>query len=174
MNEILGKEIQYKGHVFEVAKVYVKLPDGHKRGYDLVEHGNSVTIVPVSGDGQLYFVSQHRVGAEQILLELPAGVLDESEAPDSAANRELQEEIGKAAGDLLELGGFYLAPGYSDEYMHVFLAKNLIDSYLKPDDDEFLDVVKLPIKEAYQRAISGDIRDGKTLAALLLAQSYLK
>jgi len=172
-NHILNREYHYRGHAFDVSKVYVKLPDGHERGYDLVEHGDSVTIVPVSANGLLYFVTQHRIGAGQKLLELPAGVLDENEKPVLAANRELQEEIGKAAGKLQKLGGFFLAPGYTDEYMVVFLAKDLFDSPLEPDDDEFLEIVTIPVAEAYQKAYSGEISDGKTLAALLLAKPFL-
>ena len=169
----LRKEMKYEGHVFDVSKVYVKLPDGRERGYDLVEHGNSVSIIPVTEDGALYFVSQHRVGAGRTLLELPAGVLDGEEDPHLAANRELQEEIGKAAGELKELGGFYLAPGYTDEYMFVFLARKLSDSPLDPDEDEFLEIVKMSIPDVYSKAIAGEIHDGKTLAALMLARPYL-
>ena len=172
--QVLRKENQYNGRVFDVAKVYVKLPDERERAYDLVEHGDSVTIIPVTEDGQLYFVAQHRIGSGGTLLELPAGVLDGDEEPHSAATRELQEEIGKAPGELIELGGFYLAPGYTDEYMVVFLAKNLADSPLDPDEDEFLEIIKMPISEVYQKAIAGEIHDGKTLASLLLAQPYLK
>jgi ADP-ribose pyrophosphatase len=172
-NQIIKKEYHYHGHAFDVSKVYVKLPDGRERGYDLVEHGDSVTIVPVSADGLLYFVTQHRIGAGQELLELPAGVLDKNEKPIVAANRELQEEIGKAAGELQELGGFYLAPGYTNEYMLVYLAKDLLESHLDPDDDEFLQIVTMPVVEAYQKAYSGEISDGKTLASLLLAKPFL-
>ena len=171
--QTLYKENKYNGHVFDVAKVYVKLPDGRERAYDLVEHGNSVTIVPVSEEGELYFVAQHRIGAGDTLLELPAGVLDGDEEPRSAASRELQEEIGKAPGELIELGGFYLAPGYTDEYMVVFLAKDLSDSPLDPDEDEFLEIIKLPITEVYKKAAAGEIQDGKTLASLLLARPFL-
>jgi ADP-ribose pyrophosphatase len=172
-NQIIKKEYHYHGHAFDVSKVYVKLPDGRERGYDLVEHGDSVTIVPVSADGLLYFVTQHRIGAGQELLELPAGVLDKNEKPIVAANRELQEEIGKAAGELQELGGFYLAPGYTNEYMLVYLAKDLLESHLDPDDDEFLQIVTMPVEEAYQKAYSGEISDGKSLASLLLAKPFL-
>jgi ADP-ribose pyrophosphatase len=118
-------------------------------------------------------VTQHRIGAGQELLELPAGVLDKNEKPIVAANRELQEEIGKAAGELQELGGFYLAPGYTNEYMLVYLAKDLFESHLDPDDDEFLQIVTMPVEEAYQKAYSGEISDGKTLASLLLAKPFL-
>lgn len=172
--QVVRKENKYKGHVFDVAKVYITLLDGRERAYDLVEHGDSVSIVPVTEDGQIYFVTQHRIGAEQALLELPAGVLDDGEEPRNAASRELQEEIGKAPGELIELGGFYLAPGYTDEYMVVFLAKDLFDSPLDPDEDEFLEIVKLSIADVYEKAFAGEIIDGKTLAALMLAQPYMK
>jgi ADP-ribose pyrophosphatase len=172
-NKILKREPRFQGYAFDVSKMTVRMPNGRKKDYDLVEHGNSVTIVPVSDDGQLYFVTQYRIGSDSKLLELPAGVLDPNETPLDAAYRELQEEIGKAPGDLQELGGFFLAPGYANEYMLVYLGQNLSDSVLDPDDDEFLDIVKMPIADVYQKAVDGEIHDGKTLAALLLAQPYL-
>ena len=172
--QILRREKHYRGHAFDVSKVYVQLPDGREREYDLVEHGNSVTIVPISDTGELYFVTQHRIGAGHDLLELPAGVLDGDEEPINAANRELQEETGKTADTFVNLGGFYLAPGYADEYMHVFLAQGLSDSPLDPDDDEFLEVVRIPVADAYQKALSGELQDGKTLAALILAMPLIK
>ena len=169
----IKRERQYTGHVFDVAKVYLRLPNGNERYYDLVEHGNSITILPIDAENNIYFVRQHRIGAGGELLELPAGVLDEGEAPLESAQRELREEIGLAAGKLQELGGFYLAPGYTDEYMTIFLASELHDSPLDPDEDEFLGVEKIPACGVYQRVHSGGIQDGKTLAALLLAEPYI-
>jgi len=171
---IINREKQYQGRAFDVSKVFFHLPNGDQRGYDLVEHGDSVTIIPVDEDGQMYFVSQYRVGSGSTLLELPAGVLEAGEDPMVCAMREIREEIGKAAYELKKLGGFYLAPGYTDEYMTVFLAKGLFDSPLDPDADEFLDVVTMPTAEAYQRAVQGEFNDGKTLAALLLALPYFE
>jgi ADP-ribose pyrophosphatase len=169
----LYREKQYQGHAFDVAKVHIRLPNGHERDYDLVEHGDSVTILPVDGDGNIYFVNQHRIGAQGELLELPAGVLDANEDPLECAKRELREETGMAAKDFRELGGFFLAPGYTDEYMTVFLAKELFNSPLEPDDDEFLDVKIIKSKEVYRQALEGKFHDGKTLATLLLAQPHL-
>lgn len=170
----LKHEKQYRGHVFDVAKVNLRLPDGRERDYDLVEHGDSVTILPVDRDGNIYFVTQHRIGAGGTLLELPAGVLNEGEKTMVAAKREIREEIGMDATELRELGGFYMAPGYSDEYMTVFLATGLFESPLDPDADEFLKVETLGVDEVYQKASSGGIQDGKTLAALLMAQPYFQ
>jgi ADP-ribose pyrophosphatase len=171
--EELGREKKYQGHAFDIAKVHVRLPDGRQRDYDLVEHGDSVTILPLDDDGNLYFVSQYRLGSGRTLLELPAGVLDPGESPLISAQRELREEIGKDARKFIKLGGFYLAPGYSDEYMTVFLATDLFDAPLAGDEDEFINLECLSIKEAYQKARAGDIHDGKTLAALTLARSHL-
>lgn len=170
----LYRETQYSGPIFDVAKVYVRLPNGRERGYDLVEHGDSVTVVPVDSNGQVYFVTQHRVGADALLLELPAGVLEEGEDPLESARREIREEIGMDAREIISLGGFFLAPGYTDEYMTIFLARGLFSSPLEPDDDEFLNLVTMSVETAYQKAIAGEIEDGKTLAALFLAMPYLK
>ena len=171
---IINRQKEYRGHAFDVSKVYFQLPDGREGAYDLVEHGDSVAVVPVDEDGNLYFVSQHRIGADRTLLELPAGVLEKDEDPLICAMREIQEEIGMAAHQLKKLGGFYLAPGYTDEFMTVFLATELFESSLEPDLDEFIDVVRVPVAQAFQKAIKGAFIDGKTLAALLLAQPYLE
>ena len=171
---ILYRETQYSGSVFNVAKVHLLLPNGKERNYDLVEHGDSVTIVPVDDHKNIYFVTQHRVGADGLLLELPAGVLEEGENPLVSARRELREEIGMDAEELKSLGGFYLAPGYTDEYMTIFLAMGLYPSPLEPDEDEFLNLVTMSVDSVYQKALAGEIQDGKTLAALLLAMPFLK
>jgi ADP-ribose pyrophosphatase len=170
----LGREKQYRGHVFDVARVHVRLPNGREREYDLVEHGDSVSVVPVDNRGNILFVSQHRLGSGGDLLELPAGVLDPGESPLASAQRELREETGMAAREIKELGGFYLAPGYTDEFMTVFLATDLYNSPLEADEDEFLNLKALPIEEAYQKARNHELRDGKTLASLLLAQPFLE
>jgi ADP-ribose pyrophosphatase len=108
--QFIDREIYYSGSVFDVSKVRVQLPDGRERAYDLVEHGDSVTIVPVDENGQVYFVTQHRIGSGSRLLELPAGVLEVDEDPLSSAKREIREEIGMDAHEIIPIGGFYLAP----------------------------------------------------------------
>lgn len=172
--QFIDREIYYSGPVFDVSKVRVQLPDGRERAYDLVEHGDSVTIVPVDENGQVYFVTQHRIGSGSRLLELPAGVLEVDEDPLSTAKREIREEIGMDAHEIIPIGGFYLAPGYSDEYMTIFLATGLFPSPLEPDEDEFINLVTMSVETAFQRALAGEFEDAKTLAALLLAKRYLK
>jgi ADP-ribose pyrophosphatase len=173
-HQSLYRETHYSGPVFDVAKVHVRLPDGRERSYDLVEHGDSVTIVPVDTNGKVYFVTQHRVGADSLLLELPAGVLEEGEDPMESARREIREEIGMDAHQIIPLGGFFLAAGYTDEYMTIFLATGLFPSPLEPDEDEFLNLVTMPVDAVYEKALAGEFQDGKTLAALLLAMPYVK
>lgn len=170
---ILGKEKQFRGHAFDVATVRAKLPNGKEREYDLVQHPDSVAIVPVDENGLIYFVSQYRIGPESELLELPAGVMEAGETPLECAEREVREEVGMAAAEMQALGGFYLAAGYANEYMTVFLATGLYEAPLAPDADEFLNVRTFSIKEAYQLAQDGKLGDGKSLAALLLAQKAL-
>lgn len=171
--QILNKSLIYRGHAFQVENVHVRLPDGRQRDYDLINHRAAVTIFPLDADGEVWFVRQYRIGAGQTLLELPAGVLEENEDPAEGAAREIREEIGMAAGRLLKIGGFFMAPGYSSEWMEVFLATDLNPESLPQDDDEFLEVVHLPLEEVMAMAGRGEIRDGKTLTALLLVQPHL-
>lgn len=171
---ILNRKNVYHGRAFEVEQVLISLPDGRQQNYDLVSHVPAVTLVPYDSDGNLWFVSQFRLGAMDDLLELPAGVLEEGEPPEAGAAREIREEIGKAAGELRELGAFYMSAGYSSEYMHIFLATGLYDAPLAADADEFLKVRVIPVDEVYRMVRQNEIQDGKTLSALLLAQPYLK
>lgn len=171
---ILQRETIYQGRAFGVEKVQMRLPDGSIRPYDLVQHSGSVTIVPLDSNGNLLFVRQYRIGVGEELLELPAGVLNDSEDPQTCAAREIREETGMAAANLELLGDFYLAPGYSSEHMYIFLASGLYPSPLEQDADEFLQLVAIPASQALEMAQNGELRDAKSLAALMLAQKRLK
>ncbi|HEX9027870.1 MAG TPA: NUDIX hydrolase [Anaerolineales bacterium] len=172
--ETIHSETVYRGRAFQVRKDQVRLPDGRPVNLDIVDHRGSVSLVPVDADGQIWFVRQYRYPAGKSLLELPAGVMEEGEEAEFSAHREIREEIGMAAGQLQALGGFYLAPGYSTEYMVAFLATNLTHDPLQPDEDEILNIEKLPLQQALQMAESGQIEDSKTLASLLLARPFLE
>jgi ADP-ribose pyrophosphatase len=172
--ELLKSEIVYPGRAFTIRRDTLRLPDGHEARFDIVEHVGSVVILPLDDHGNLLFVRQYRHASGQDLLELPAGTLDEGEAPESCARREVREETGMAAGQLDHLGGFYLAPGYSTEYMHVYLATELHPDPLEADADEFLVVESVPLGTALAMAKRGEIPDAKSLAAILLAQSRLE
>lgn len=170
----LNSEIVYPGRAFTIRRDTLRLPDGRETRLDIVDHVGSVVILPIDDQGNLLFVRQYRHAARQDLLELPAGTLDEGEAPETCARRELREETGMAAGQLAYLGGFFLAPGYSTEYMHVYLATDLRPDPLEADADEFLTVESIPLAESLAMARRGEMPDAKSLAALLLAQFHLE
>ncbi len=172
--ELLKSEAVYPGRAFTIRRDTMRLPDGRETSFDIVEHIGSVIIIPLDEQGNLLFVRQYRPAAGKELLELPAGTLDEGEAPEACARREVREEAGMAAGQLEALGGFYLAPGYSTEYMHVYLATELRPDPLEADADEFLSVEPISLAAALKMAGSGEILDAKSLAALLMAQSQLE
>jgi len=171
--ELIHSETLLKGRAFLIRRDHLKTPDGRETKFDIIEHGGSVIIVPVDKDGNLIFVRQYRHAAGMDLLELPAGTLEEGEDPAVCAAREIREETGFAADNLKKIGDFYLAPGYSTEFMHVYLARELRLDPLEADADEFLSVEKLPFAEAIQMAERGEMPDAKSLAALFLAKSYL-
>jgi len=171
--ELLRSETLLKGRAFAIRRDWLKTPDGRETKYDIIEHGGSVILVPLDADGNLLFVRQYRHAAGTDLLELPAGTLDEGEEPAVCAAREIREETGFAAGTLEKIGEFYLAPGYSTEFMIVYLARDLTYDPLEADADEFLSVERIPLAEAIQMAERGEMPDAKSLAALFLAQGYL-
>jgi ADP-ribose pyrophosphatase len=172
--ELISKETILQAHVFDIEKVAVRLPDGRERSYDLVDHADAVTILPIDAAGQVYFVSQYRIGAEAELLEFPAGVMEKGEDALLSARRELREEIGMDCLELRFLGGFYMAAGYSNEYMRCFLAQGLFKAPLQQDEDEFLSLCTKSLDETYAMVWNGQIEDSKTLAALLYAYPLLR
>jgi ADP-ribose pyrophosphatase len=171
--ELIESESIYKGRAFDIRRDVVRLPDGRTTKLDIVEHIGSAVIVPVDEQGYMYFVRQYRHAAKLDMLELPAGTLEPGEDPLICAQREVREETGMAAGSIREIGGFFLAPGYSTEFMRVYLATDLHHDPLEADADEFLSVEKLPVTEALRLAESGGLPDAKSLAALLLVKPHL-
>ena len=171
--EILNRETVYKGRAFDVQRLEVKLPDERLKSYDLVRHSGAVTLVPLDSESNILFVRQFRIAVNSDMLELPAGMLEIGEEPAACAAREIREETGMAARNLRKLGDYFLAPGYSSEHMHVYLATDLYPAPLAADDDEFLQIQKVPIAKAFEMAAANQIKDAKTLASLLLARPFL-
>jgi len=172
--KLIRSEPLLQGRTFKVRRDYLKAPDGQETKFEIIEHGGSVVVIPVDDQGDMWFVRQYRHAAGQNLLELPAGTRDGDEPYEECAAREIREETGMEAGTLTRIGSFYLAPGYSTEFMGVFLATNLKHNPLDPDADEFLAVEKIPVKRAIAMAEHGEVLDAKSLAALLLARSHLE
>lgn len=169
----LGTESVFSGRAFKVRRDTLRLPDGRNTRLDIIEHVGSVVILPLDPDGNLLFVRQYRHAAGMQLLELPAGTLEDGETPEACAQRELREETGMAGSTFEDLGGFYLAPGYSTEYMHVFLATGLQPGPLQADADEFLSVERISIRRALEMCDQGQIPDAKSLAVLFMARNRL-
>ena len=165
-------EVVYRGRVFDVLKDAVQYPDGRTATFDVLRHGDAVAMVPVTPDGEIIFVRQYRHAIAQDLLEIPAGRLEPGEDPSACAARELKEEIGMAPGKLERIGEFFLAPGYSDEKMIVFLATELSPESLPQDDDEAIEVVPLSLSDSYAALQNGRVQDAKSLLVLLLARPH--
>jgi len=162
----------YEGRVVSLRVDRVKLPSGRSTIREVVEHAPVVAIVPLDGEGNVLLVRQYRLPVKRSLLEIPAGGVDPGESAEEAAQRELQEEVGERAGRLEHLCSLFLSPGYSDEYMHLYLATELEPSVLKADVDESIEVVRLPLSEALQLIERGEICDAKTIVGLWAASGH--
>jgi ADP-ribose pyrophosphatase len=172
--ELVNSKTIYRGKVFEVRQDQVRLPNGKVMQLDIVEHPVAVVLVPVDAQGNIWLIRQYRHSAGGEILELPAGVTEANEPVEASAQRELREEIGMQAGEVRLIGEFFIAPGYTTEYLYIYLATDLTPAPLPGDEDEFIEVVPTPIHEAFAMAKNGQIRDAKTLAALLLATPFLE
>ncbi|MFM8321116.1 MAG: NUDIX hydrolase [Chloroflexota bacterium] len=172
-HELTHSDILYQGRILTLRLDRVRYPDGKEHTFEVIDHRDAVTILPIDAQGRVLFVRQYRQPAGRALLELPAGVAEAGEAVETSAQRELREETGMAANRLERLGGFFLAPGYTTEFMHVFLASELYPSPLPGDEDESIQLERLPLEAALQLAETGGIEDSKSLVALLWARRRL-
>jgi len=164
----------FDGKAFNVRIDLLNGPAGTTHRVDIVEHPGAIALIPIDEQGRVWFVRQYRHPAGEELLELPAGTLNPGESPEVCATRESREEIGMAPGELIHLGGTFLAPGYSTEYLHFFLAQELVAAPLPPDPDEVLHLEKIPWEKLWDLIANGSIRDAKTLAGLMLARLRLE
>jgi 8-oxo-dGTP pyrophosphatase MutT (NUDIX family) len=172
--EFIKSEVLLQGRTFKVRRDTLKTPDGRETKLEILEHNGSVVLVPVDGEGNVLFVRQYRHATGGEILELPAGTREQEEPYEDCAAREIREETGMEAGRLQKVGEFYLAPGYSSEFMAVFLATELKYNPLQADDDEFLQVEKVSVNEVETLFERGGVPDSKSLAAWLLARPYLE
>ena len=167
--QISSREI-YDGKIIKVRVDDILMTSsGNRSVREVVEHNNAVVIVPIDNDDNVHLVRQYRYAAEQNLLECPAGIVEDGEDPDDCAQRELAEEIGYASRNLRILGGFWSSPGFCTEFMYPYLAKDLVPRRLQPDDDEDIQVEKVPLSRIPQLIRLGEIQDAKSIAALLMA-----
>ena len=160
MKETIIKSIPiYDGKIVTLNRNLVELPNETLAFREVVKHKQGVCVIPVIND-EIIFVKQYRSGAEQILLELPAGLVDENESPLDAAVRELQEEIKYSSSKITYLGAYYSSPGFTDELVHLYLCEELFSSFKDQDPDEFLSISKYNIKQI-KRLMSSNTRTGR-------------
>ena len=157
----------YEGLAVKLKVETVQKSNGHKATREIVEHANCIAAVVLDSQHHVLLVNQYRKAVGKALLEIPAGSIDPGEEPIEAVSRELQEEIGYLPGKIEKLGGFYVAPGYCTEYLHLYVATDLTPSKLQAEDTDGIDVIKVPLAEIPEMIASGDICDAKSIAGLL-------
>jgi ADP-ribose diphosphatase len=167
--EVFESRVVYEGKIVSLRVDQIALSDGRTATREVVEHPGAVVIIALDQDSQVTLVRQYRHAVRRYLLELPAGGLEPGEEPLFTAQRELREEVGLDAAEWTSLGRFFSSPGFANELLHVFLARDLRPAHAEPDDDEDITVVKLGLEELYEHPEL--IEDAKSLAALLLLHS---
>lgn len=172
-HEILSSEKAFDGRVVKVFLDDVRLPDGRSARWERVAHPGAVGIVPLHEDNTIVMVKQYRHAVRGVLLEIPAGKLDSGEPPLQTAQRELAEEVNLKAGGMIKLAEFYNSPGFSDEYFHLYLARELTEEEGESEPDEFLEVVRLTLSDAMGMISSGDIVDAKSIIGITLTHLFL-
>ncbi len=170
--EILSNTTIYRGKVFDVSVAEIREGETVYRR-EIVNHHGSAVIVPVFADRTIALVRQYRHAAQEYLLEIPAGTLEEGEASETGAARELEEEIGVTAKRLEKLCEFYVSPGFLTEKMNLFLATDLTETAQNLDADEFIEVERISFEEAFEKIDRGEIKDAKTIIGLTLAGAKL-
>ncbi|HBW35757.1 NUDIX hydrolase [Desulfosporosinus sp. BICA1-9] len=170
--ERIESKVVFEGRLLRIERDIVRLPNGLETSREVVRHPGAVGIVALQ-DQHLLMVRQYRYAVGQETLEIPAGKLDLLELPLDCAQRELREETGYR-GTLEPISSFYTTPGFTDEVIHLFLAVDLVWDPLKPDDDEFLGVERIPWDEAVLKAQQNKFNDAKTMLGILLVQGRIR
>jgi ADP-ribose pyrophosphatase len=166
--QVLDSKEIFRGRVFSVSVDAIREGDKtYER--EVVHHTGSAVIIPVFADGTIALVRQYRHPAVRYLLEAPAGTLRRGEVPEEGAARELEEELGFVAGRLAKLSEFFVSPGFCEEKMWVYLATELTATSQQLEDDEILEVVRLPFSQALSMITTGEIEDAKTIIGVMLA-----
>ncbi len=169
----LSSEYVYNGKVIDVKRDDVLVANGHKSVREVVEHSGGVVILALKGD-KILTVKQYRYPLKDVSIELPAGKLERGEEPDYASKRELEEETGYIAKDWKSLGYIYTSPGFCDEKLYLYLAKDLTYKKQNPDEDEILEPDEVSKEEILRMIDTGVINDSKTICAIMRAREYLK
>ena len=169
----LSSEEIFDGVAIHLFRDEILLPNGNKGVREVIRHPGAVCVVPVTDDGKVIFVNQFRYAFNKVTLEVPAGKLEKGEDPLEAAMRELSEETGLSAKNVVYLGELYTTPALIDEVIHMYLATDLVKGEQHLDEDEFINTLEMPLSEAVEKVMIGEIKDAKTQTILLKAEKYL-
>ncbi len=164
---LIASETVYRGRVFAVEVDTLFTDDGVETRREVIRHPGAVCMVPVDSDGNILMVTQYRHAAGRRLLELPAGTLEIGEEPLTTAGRELQEEVGMRASSITPMGGFFVAPGYTSEYIHLYICEGLEPSRLPGDEDEDIEVECHAPDAVLAMIEDGTICDAKSVIGVL-------
>ena len=164
----LSSQQIYDGRILKLRLDTVKLPSGRVTKREIVEHDDSIAIVAIDGDDNVLLVKQFRKAVEKEVLEIPAGGIEPGEEPVAAVKRELREETGFLPQRVERIGGFYTSPGYSSEFLHLFVASDLTPEKLQAEDTESIKVERVPISRILELIRTGAINDAKSVAGLLM------
>jgi len=170
----LSSQLIYDGRAVKLRVDVVQMPDGRETTREIVEHIDCIAVIALDADDNVLLVSQFRKAVEKELLEIPAGGIDGDEDAETAVRREMQEETGYLPRKVERLGGFYSAPGYCSEYLHLFLATDLVPSQLYAEDTESISLVRMPVSQIPQLLASGSLCDAKSIAGLSMFLNYQK
>ena len=166
----VDSKLIFDGKVLHLYRDDISLPDGKSGFREYCRHIGAVCVIPITDKGEVICVRQYRYPYGEVLLEIPAGKLDfKGEIPDDAVRRELREETGAISGKLTYLGKFYSSPAILDECIHMYMAEELTFGDTDFDEDEFIEIVKIPLVKMVDMVVRGEISDGKTQAAVLKA-----
>ncbi len=170
----LSRKVVYSGRAGKLRVDTIEMPDGRQTTREVVERSDCIAVVPIDADDNVLLVRQYRTAVEKELLEIPAGGIDPGEDPETAVRREMREETGYLPQKLERLGGFYIAPGYSSEYMYLYLVTDLVPSPLHAEDTEGIELVRMPVDKVLGLVTSSKIGDAKSIAGLLTYLEYRK
>lgn len=172
--ELLSRREIFKGRVVDLSVDQVRMPNGKSTELEVIRHPGAAAMVPLTDSGEVLLVRQYRYATGGWLVEVPAGKLDEGEAPEVCAARELEEEVGMKPAELLSLGWIWTTPGFTDERIWLYLCRGLSPTQQDLEDDEVLTVEPRSLPEAVEMVHRGEICDGKSVCALLRADAYLR
>lgn len=172
MTGVARKKV-YEGRVLDVNVETHSMPDGRQSDFEIIRHPGGAALLPILPDGRVLLISQFRPAIGKMIYEIPAGRLEPGESPQDCAARELQEEAGYLAAQVVPLGGLWSTPGFCDEYIHLFYATGLVKSAQELEPDEVIELCPVPLEEALTMIEKSDVLDSKTQLALLRYQQHL-